>query len=358
MDTTLDQQSEITKARVIDALRAVAYPGLTRDVVSFGMVDHVAVCAGSATVRLALRAPNDSTREQLEQAVASAVRAIGVDQVNVEIVPPSSRAPAAANRDPWSDQVRLASARHVIAVGAGKGGVGKSTVAVNLALAFARAGIATALLDADIYGPSLPLLLGIDDGATQVRLSPERHILPLSAHGIPIVSFGFFLGEQSPAIWRGPMVSKAVKQFARGVRWPAVDVLIVDLPPGTGDVPLSLAQAVVLSGAVVVTQPPRVAIAEARKAGAMFRSLDVPVLGVVENMTGPFGRGAGAGVAAQLDVPFLGEVPFDDAIVADGDAGVPTVIRDPDAPAAREFARIARALGEALRLAPATETTP
>jgi ATP-binding protein involved in chromosome partitioning len=240
--------------------------------------------------------------------------------------------------------VTLASARHVIAIGAGKGGVGKSTVAVNLALALAREGVKTALLDADIYGPSLPILLGIEDGAGRMRMSPEKHILPLEAYGLPIVSFGFFLGEQSPAIWRGPVVSKAVKQFVRGVAWPSVDVLIVDLPPGTGDIPLSLAQSVVLSGAVVVTQPPRVAEVEARKACAMFRSLDVPVLGIVENMSGPFGRGAGRRVATEAGVPFLGEIPFDERIIVEGDNGTPTMAVRTDGESGVAFARIAAAV--------------
>jgi ATP-binding protein involved in chromosome partitioning len=226
--------------------------------------------------------------------------------------------------------------------------VGKSTVAVNLALSLARDGLRTGLLDADIYGPSLPILLGIEDGARHVRMSPEKHILPLTAHGLPIISFGFFLGEGSPAIWRGPMVSKAVKQFARGVAWPELDILIVDLPPGTGDVPLSLAQAVALSGAVVVTQPPRVAAAEARKALDMFRSLDVPVLGIVENMTGAFGFGAGLAIAADMDVPFLGEVPFDGRVISEGDSGVPAMIGRPASVTAAAFDSIARGIATAL----------
>jgi ATP-binding protein involved in chromosome partitioning len=163
-----------------------------------------------------------------------------------------------------------------------------------------------------------------------------------------MISFGFFLGEGSPAIWRGPMVSKAVKQFARGVEWPELDVLVVDLPPGTGDVPLSLAQAVALSGAVIVTQPPRVAAAEARKAAEMFRSLDVPLLGVVENMSGPFGRGAGRTVATQLDIPFLGEIPFDDAIVSEGDEGVPTMVARPESVTGVAFDQIASGVARAL----------
>ncbi len=344
------EPQECTVALVTDALRRVAYPGLTRDLVSFGMVHHVSVCDRRVKVQLALHTRDASIPARLEAAVVEILRPLGATSVAVEIIEPAPRPGPSARgaRDPWSDQVRLSSVRHVVAVGAGKGGVGKSTVAVNLALALARDGVRTALLDADIYGPSLPILLGIEDGAARVRMSPEKHILPLEAHGLPIISFGFFLGEGAPAVWRGPMVSKAVKQFARGVAWPDIDVLIVDLPPGTGDVPLSLAQAVALSGAVVVTQPPRVATAEARKAAAMFKALEVPVLGIVENMSGLFGRGAGRAVAAELNVPFLGEIPFDGAVVEEGDAGVPTMIARPESATGLAFDQIAVGLARAL----------
>jgi ATP-binding protein involved in chromosome partitioning len=251
-------------------------------------------------------------------------------------------------RDPWAGQVRLARVRRVIAVGAGKGGVGKSTVAVNLALALAAEGLRVGLLDADIYGPSLPILLGITDGMARARVTPERHIVPLLAHGLPFVSFGFFLGAGSPVVWRGPMVAKVVRQFATGVDWPELDVLIVDLPPGTGDVPLSLAQTLALDGAVVVTQPARVAAVEAEKAVALFRALEVPVLGVVENMTGPFGHGGGRAVAHILAAPFLGEIPFERAVVSDGDAGTPTVLARPHSAAALALQTIARSVAEAL----------
>ena len=349
-DPTAEQAAELTADTVRAALRDVHYPGLTRDLVSFGMVDHVSVCDGRVKVRLALRTDDVSIPSKLEASITDALRPRGATAVAVEIVPPAPAVRPAARgvADPWAEQVRLASVQHVIAIGAGKGGVGKSTVAVNLALALARDGLRAGLLDADIYGPSLPILLGIEDGARSVRMSAEKHILPLTAHGLPIISFGFFLGERSPAIWRGPMVSKAVKQFARGVAWPALDVLVVDLPPGTGDVPLSLTQAVALSGAVVVTQPPRVAAAEARKAVAMFRSLDVRVLGVVENMTGAFGRGAGQAIATEMGVPFLGEVPFDGCIIDEGDAGVPAMITRPVSTAGSAFDHIARGVAAAL----------
>ncbi|HET7614162.1 MAG TPA: P-loop NTPase [Gemmatimonadaceae bacterium] len=340
----------LTPERITDALKQVSYPGLTRDLVSFGMVQHVSVCDGRVKVRLGLRTTDDTIPARLRSAIDSALVPLGASGVAVEIVAPTaSPAPRPGKAsDPWSDQVRLSSVRHVIAVGAGKGGVGKSTVAMNLALSLASEGLRVGLLDADIYGPSLPILLGMEDGVSKVRMSPEKHIEPLETHGLPMISFGFFLGEGSPAIWRGPMVSKAVKQFARGVAWPELDVLVVDLPPGTGDVPLSLAQAVALSGAVIVTQPPRVAAAEARKAAEMFRALEVPVLGVVENMSGVFGRGAGQVVASELGVPFLGEIPFDEVIVDEGDRGVPTMIGRATSDAGVAFDRVASQLAEAL----------
>jgi len=344
-------EPELTVARITDALARVPFPGLTRDLVSFGMVQHVTVCDSRVKVTLGIRSRDETLSARLGEAIGNALRPLGATAVAVEIVVPApAPAPVAgrAAHDPWADRVRLSSVRHVVAVGAGKGGVGKSTVAINIALALAREGLRVAVLDADIYGPSLPILLGIEDGAARVKMSPEKTIRPLIAHGLPMISFGFFLGEGSPAIWRGPMVSKAVKQFARGVAWPDLDVLIVDLPPGTGDVPLSLAQAVELSGAVIVTQPPRVAAAEARKAAQLFRALEVPVLGVVENMSGPFGRGAGSTVAHELGVAFLGEVPFDEAIVAEGDRGVPTMIARPESDAGIAFDRIARGVAAAL----------
>lgn len=344
------EATALTAERIHEALRGVPYPGMTRDLVSFGMVDHVSVCDRRVKVRLALVSKDPEVPRRLEEAVAAVVRPLGAESVAVEIVVPSAagRPPGRGTPDPWAEQVRLAAVRHVVAVGAGKGGVGKSTVAVNLALALAREGLRTGLLDADIHGPSVPILLGIEDGADRVRLTPEKAIRPLEVRGLSLISFGFFLGEQSPAIWRGPMVSKAVKQFARGVAWPALDVLVVDLPPGTGDIPLSLAQAIVLSGAIVVTQPPRLAVSEARKATAMFRSLGVPVLGVVENMAGAFGDGGGSAAAAELGVPCLGSVPFDCEMVAEGDGGTPTVVQRPESTAGRAFALVADAVADAL----------
>ena len=346
---------EISEHTVRDTLATINYPGLTRDLVSFGMVRHVSVCGAQVKVTLALRSADPATPDRLRDEITTRkgpevsprpLRVVPMPRLQLsrarQAAPAAAPAPARhGTPDPWADCVRLASVRHVIAVGAGKGGVGKSTVAANLALTLAREGLRVGLLDADIYGPSLPILLGAEDGATRIRMTAEKQIVPIAVHGVPLVSFAFFLGEGSPAIWRGPMVSKAVKQFARGVAWGDLDVLVVDLPPGTGDIPLSLAQAIELSGAVVVTQPPRVAAAEARKAVEMFTTLEVPVLGVVENMTGAFGSGAGAAISDALGIPFLGAIPFDDAIVREGDAGVPTAIARPDSEAAERMRIIA-----------------
>ena len=352
-DIALDEDT------VSAALGDVPYPGMTRDLVSFGMVKHVSVCGTQVKVQLALRTEDSSIPERLGTAVRDRLGAIGATLVSVEIVKPdlptrplphspTGKPPRAGVPDPWAEQVRLSSVRDVIAVGAGKGGVGKSTVAVSIALALVRAGFVVGLLDADIYGPSVPILLGIENGSQQIKLTPDKHIIPVEVFGLSLISFGFFLGEGSPAIWRGPMVSKAVKQFARGVEWPQLDVLIVDLPPGTGDIPLSLVQAIEVSGAIVVTQPQRLAGVEAQKAGEMFAQLDVPVLGVVENMTGAFGHGGGEMVATALKVPFLGTVPFDMDVVKEGDSGTPTVVTRQDSDFSRSFDAIAHQIVRAL----------
>lgn len=340
----------LDRERIEELLGTVNYPGLNRDLVSFGMVEQVSVCDGRVKVRLALVSQDPSIPARLKEAISAALTPHGAVAVEVEIVTPSAAAARApgGSRDPWRDQAALSRVGQVIAVGAGKGGVGKSTVAANLALALAREGVSTGLLDADIHGPSLPILLGIEDGAERVRMDADKTIIPLNAHGIPLISFGFFIGAGSPAIWRGPMVSKAVKQFSRGVAWPRLDVLIVDLPPGTGDIPLSLAQSVVLSGAIVVTQPARLALNEAAKAVEMFHSLEVPVLGVVENMTGAFGQSDAASYTEKLGCPLLGSIPFDAAMVAEGDTGSPTVVARPDSEVALAFRTLADAVASRL----------
>jgi ATP-binding protein involved in chromosome partitioning len=339
----------LTEAAIREALTRVRYPGLNRDIVSFGMVRSVAVRDGRVHVSLVLSSSRPEVPDRLRADVREALSAVGAVRTEVQILPPQRTAPGA--KDPWAGRGRLPGVRRIVAVGSGKGGVGKSTVAANLALALQCEGLSVGLMDADIYGPSIPMILGLEDGASRVRMSPERKILPLTAHGLAVVSFGFFLGPDSPAVWRGPMVSKAVKQFSHGVLWPELDVLVVDLPPGTGDVPLSLAQSVVVDGAVVVTTPQRLSVQEAEKAVGMFRKLDAPVLGVVENMSyalcdcgrrsHPFGRGGGAALADRAGVPLLAEIPFEEPVVEGEDRGAPPVLRCPESAVSASFAELA-----------------
>ncbi len=339
----------VTESTVRAALAEVLYPGLNRDIVSFGMVRSVTVHNGRVHVSLVLAGAREEVPDQLRAAIREKLAGIGAVRSEVQILPPEGRVPGMS--DPWADRSRLPGVARVVAVGSGKGGVGKSTVAVNLALALRLEGLRVGLMDADIYGPSIPVILGIEDGAQRVRMTPDKKILPLEAHGLAVVSFGFFLGPDSPAVWRGPMVSKAVKQFSRGVVWPELDVLVVDLPPGTGDIPLSLAQSVVVDGGIVVTTPQRLSVQEAEKAVGMFSRLDVPVLGVVENMSysvcecgrrsHPFGRGGGSALAERLDIPLLAELPFEEPVMSGEDRGAPPVVEHPESDASRAFHALA-----------------
>lgn len=348
----------LTEEAARSALAGVTYPGLNSDIVALGLVRSVMVRNGRVHVSLSVSTERPEVPDLLRAGITTALQRVGAVRSEVQILAPERRAGTA---DPWADRGRLRGVKRVIAVGAGKGGVGKSTVAVNLALAFRGAGLSVGLMDADIHGPSVPVLVGLEDGATRVRMTAEKHIIPLEALGLSVVSFGFFLGPESPAVWRGPMVGKAVKQFSRGVRWPDLDVLVVDLPPGTGDVPLSLAQSIVVDGAVVVTTPQRLAVLEAGKAITMFRKLGVPVLGIVENMSHaecacgrrshPFGRGGGEMLSKQEDCRFLGRVPFEDATVAGGDSGAPAVTDRPDGTTAQAFHGIAGRVMAALKIA-------
>jgi ATP-binding protein involved in chromosome partitioning len=239
--------------------------------------------------------------------------------------------------------------RNILAVGAGKGGVGKSTTAVNLAVALRRKGARVGLMDTDVYGPNIPQMLGITG---QPEVSEERKMIPPEAHGIKVISMGMLVPPDQPVIWRGPMLHGAVQQFMRDVVWGELDYLVVDLPPGTGDVSLSMAQSVPVAGAVVVTTPQGVSVSDVRKAVAMFRQLNIPVLGVIENMswfecphchekTEIFGRGGGAKMASDLMIPFLGAVPIDTRVREGGDEGQPIVAAAPDSPAARAFVEVA-----------------
>ncbi len=336
---------------VLDALRSVRYPGYTRDIVSFGVVKDVAVSEGRVSVRIDLGAGNPSVADALDREVRRTLSALpGVGAIDVNVV--ASPASALSGQDDL-----LPGVRSLVAVASGKGGVGKSTVAVNLAVALAARGLRAGLLDADIYGPSIPLMMG-----TSARPSLDetlRRITPFERYGVRFMSLGFLLEGDTAVIWRGPMVMKAVEQLLRDVDWGDLDVLVVDLPPGTGDAQLTLAQKARLDGAIIVTTPQDVALADAIKGISMFRKVGVPVLGVVENMsyflcghcggrTDIFGHGGGKREAERLGAPFLGEIPLDPGIRAGGDAGIPAAAAESGSPAREIFLSLADRIRAAL----------
>jgi ATP-binding protein involved in chromosome partitioning len=357
-----------TVAAAREALRHVTFPGFRRDVVSLGVIRELSLREGRLEARLD-PGPDRSCLAELTAAVRAALAGVpGVREVAVSTVPPPASAgplrlagarPAAPA--PGSLEVGvLPGVRAVVAVASGKGGVGKSTVAVNLAAALALERAAVGLLDADIYGPSIPLMLGT---AGAPELTPERKLVPFERFGVRYMSLGFLVPPEQAVIWRGPMVVKAVDQLLRDVVWGALDVLVIDLPPGTGDAQLTVSQKVRLAGAVIVTTPQDVALADARKGVAMFRKVDVPILGLVENMSGfvcptcgtaseIFGRGGGRREAERLGVRFLGEVPLDPAIRRGGDEGQPLVCQHPASPPAETFRRIAVEILRVLEILP------
>lgn len=334
----------VTEEAVLNALRKVNDPELHRDLVSLGMVKEIKVEAGSVAVTVELTTPACPLRDQVEADTRAAVVALpGVETVTVHLT--------ASVRKP-SGRQPIPGIKHILAVGSGKGGVGKSTVTVNLAVALAEEGAAVGLLDSDIYGPSIPIMMGVH---RQPEVVGKRMIPPVS-HGVKLMSLGFLLPDHSsPVVWRGPMVAQAVKQMLMEVDWGELDYLLADLPPGTGDASLTLAQAIPLSGAVVVMTPQEVAIQIATKTLNMFRTLKVPILGIVENMSyllcphceGPielFGHGGGRKASQRLEVPFLGEIPLDPALRLGGDIGRPILIEQPDSPVAAVFRQVARNL--------------
>jgi len=343
----------LTEADVKKALTEVKFPGLSRDIVSFGFVRSVTVSDGDVSVEIVMTTANAGAGEIVEREARRVLSGLpGVREVKLDcrVHAPQAAPSVQAPRD------LLPGVRTKIAVASGKGGVGKSTVAANLALALRRMGSAVGLLDADIYGPSQQMMMGCTD---KPMLSAEEKILPVDGHGVKVMSLGFLMDADTPVIWRGPMVMKALQQFIEDVDWGTLDYLIVDLPPGTGDAQLTMTQQVPLDGAVIVTTPQDVALIDARKGLAMFRKVNVPVLGVIENMSAfvcphcgktseIFKHGGGRRTAEQLGVPFLGEIPIDPAIVAGGDAGTPIVVSHPKSAAAQAFVAVAAEIARQL----------
>jgi ATP-binding protein involved in chromosome partitioning len=333
-----------TKEQVLDALRAVQDPDLRKDIVTLGFVKEVAIDGGDVRFTIELTTPACPVKDQLKAEAEERVRAIpGVTAASATMTA-DVRA-----RGGFGKQA-VPGIRNIVAVGAGKGGVGKSTTAVNLALALRETGARVGLMDTDVYGPNVPQMLGITG---QPEVTDDRKMIPPEGHGLKAISMGMLVPADQPVIWRGPMLHGAVQQFMRDVVWGELDYLVVDLPPGTGDVALSMAQSVPLAGAVLVTTPQDVSVSDVRKAVGMFRQLNIPVLGVMENMSGfvcghcgerteIFGQGGGARLATDMGITYLGDVPIDARVRSGGDEGKPILIAVPDSPAAEAFRRVAK----------------
>ncbi len=328
---------------VVDALRTVKDPDLHKDIVTLNFIRDLKIENGRASFTIQLTTPACPVKKDMEQWAREAVQKVpGVREVEIQMTSVVSAASQAAGKQ------AIPGVRNIIAVGSGKGGVGKSTVTVNLAVALAARGARVGLMDADVYGPNIPLMIGVTGRPHAVN----NRIQTLSNYGVSVMSMGFLTTDDTPLIWRGPMLHSVIQQFVRQVDWGELDYLLIDLPPGTGDVQLTLTQTVPLMGAVVVSTPQDVALQDARKATLMFRQVRVEVLGIVENMsyficpncnhrTDIFSHGGGAVTAAKYGVPFLGEVPLDITVREGGDAGKPIVLAKPDSAGAKAFTEIA-----------------
>ncbi len=340
----MGQNKSIREEAVFKALGTVMDPDLNRDLVSLGMIRDVKIEGPAVSFNLVLTTMACPLKKELEAQAREAVLGVeGVDTVNIEVgadVPQSKKLP---------DKAPLPGIRNTIAVASGKGGVGKSTVAVNLALSLAATGARVGLLDADVYGPSIPLMMGIHEtpGATE-----DEKLIPIENHGVKLMSVGFMLDEETPLIWRGPLVMQLIKQFLTGVIWGELDYLVIDLPPGTGDVQLTLVQTIPLTGAVIVTTPQDIALLDARRAIKMFSEVKVPVIGIIENMsvficphcnekTEIFSHGGGEKTSERYGVPLLGQLPLDLKTREGGDSGTPVVVMEPESGQAEAFNEIA-----------------
>ena len=343
----------LSETEVRAALRDVKYPGFSRDIVSFGLVKSVNIDNGEVKVQLALATNDPNVPATIKSDAEKVLRGItGVQsaKVLIDIHAP----PAGAGAGVGATQIP--GIKHVIAVASGKGGVGKSTVAANLAVALEQTKARVGLCDCDIYGPSISLMFGTRE---RPMATEENKIVPIEQYHLKLMSMGFLLDDTSPAILRGPMVTRYTQQFLRQVEWGELDYLVLDLPPGTGDIQLTIVQTVALSGAIIVTTPQEVALIDARKAATMFEKVNVPVLGLIENMSyfvSPsdgkryeiFGSGGGEREAKRLRVPLLGQIPIDIATREAGDRGMPIVGEDRQSPVTAEFQKVAKQLRAAL----------
>jgi ATP-binding protein involved in chromosome partitioning len=341
---------DLKREEVLRELRTVQDPDLHRDLVSLGMIQGLKIDGDRVEFAVVLTTPACPVKDKMKQWTEDAVRRLPwVRQVSVDMQAQTTSGRAGSNEQ------LIPRVKNVIAVASGKGGVGKSTTSVNVALALAETGAKVGLMDGDVYGPNIPLMMGIR-GKPQLH-SEDGKIVPARSYGLKLMSIGFFTDDDNPVIWRGPMVHGAIQQFLRDIDWGDLDYLVIDLPPGTGDAPLSLSQLIPLSGVVIVTTPQDVALQDVAKGMAMFQRLEVPVIGVVENMSyficptcsdrhEIFGSGGGERIARHFGVPFLGKVPLRPRVREGGDQGRPSVITDPQAPESEAFRAVAGAIAQ------------
>ena len=337
-----------TTEQVLNALKSVQDPDLRRDIVSLGFVKDVRVQNGHVAFTIELTTPACPVRDLMkEEARAAVAKLPDVSQVDVTM---TAQVRTSIPMQPAGGLIPTI--KNVVPIASGKGGVGKSTVSANLALALAKSGARVGLMDADVYGPTIPTLLGI---TAQPEVDERNRITPVEQEGLKVISMGFFMKPEDAVVWRGPMLHKTVQQFLGGVLWGELDYLIIDLPPGTGDVQLSLCQSIPITGAVIVSTPQDVALNVAQKAIAMFKKLNAPILGIIENMSAYvcphcgkrdeiFGTGGAKKIAERLNIPFLGEIPLATPIRVASDAGKPIVLTDPNSAAAKAFVAAAEAL--------------
>ena len=347
----------ITEALIRSTLSQIRYPGFSRDIVSFGLIKEIQINRNDVVVQMQLATSDASVPEAIKTSSESALRTIsgiGSVRVQIDVQAPAQQPPPATG----GGATEIHGVKHVIAVASGKGGVGKSTVAVNLAVALRQTGASVGLCDCDMYGPSVAMMFGSRE---RPMATEENQIIPIEAAGLKLMSMGFLLDDASPAVLRGPMVTRYTQQFLRQVEWGTLDYLILDLPPGTGDIQLTIVQTVALAGAVIVTTPQEVALIDARKAAAMFGKVNVPILGLVENMSyflcpsdgqryDIFGTGGGAREAQRLGVPLLGQIPIDIATRESGDRGMPITVAEPRSAVSKAFLAIAEHLCNTLNV--------
>lgn len=364
----------ITEDKITFALSNVIDPDLGKDLVTLNMIEDIKIDGNDVSFTVNLTTPACPMKDEIEHACRNAIKHLVSEDIKLDInmsskVSKGGPAQAMNKQGGGQDQGQqqnsaLSGVKNIIAVASGKGGVGKSTVAVNLAVALAQSGAKVGLVDTDIYGPSIPTMMGINE---KPNITTKKKLIPLEQHGVKLLSMGFLVDPDEAVVWRGPMVSSAVKQFLNEVEWGELDYLVMDLPPGTGDIQLTIVQSVPLTGAVVVSTPQNVALDDARKAVAMFKKVNVPVLGIVQNMayfTPPelpdkkyyiFGQDGAKNLAEKLDVNVLGEVPIEESLRESGDSGKPIVMRSPSTPGGTAFREIAQRAAQQISIRNAQE---